>query len=220
MLNSFIKRWLTGLILAGLIFVIIVFTAPIVLTIVIAIFAVGGMWEYNNIVSGKGISREKIEGAIFAAVIPFLFLFGNSQLILAVLAFSILIIFILFLGSIKEDKFDVISVAKVIFGIMYIPFLISHFILLRIIDQGIMWVLFVLVLAFAGDITALYIGKYFGKHKLIPLISPGKTVEGTIGLVFGKYHCLFDFRLFHFPSNFINKNWNSCFCRKHYRTIG
>ncbi len=75
------------------------------------------------------------------------------------------------------------TVAKVIFGFMYIPFLISHFILLRSLDKGVLWVLFVLVLAFAGDIAALYIGKYFGKHKLIPLISPGKTVEGTIGLI-------------------------------------
>lgn len=199
MLNSFIKRWLTGLILAGMIFVIIVFTAPVVLTLVIAIFAVGGIWEYSNIVLDKGISLEKIEGAVIAAVIPFLFLWGNSQLILAVLVFSILIIFILFLGSIKENKFDIMSVAKVIFGIMYIPFLISHFILLRVIDQGVMWVLFVLVLAFAGDITALYIGKYFGKHKLILLISPGKTVEGTIGLVFGSTIACLIFGYFIFP---------------------
>jgi phosphatidate cytidylyltransferase len=62
-----------------------------------------------------------------------------------------------------------------------------------------MWVLFVLVLAFAGDITALYIGKYFGKHKLIPLISPGKTVEGTIGLVFGSTIACLIFGNFLFP---------------------
>ena len=199
MLNSFIKRWLTGLILAGLIFVIIVFTVPVVLTALIALFAIGGIWEYSNIVLGNGISREKIEGAIFAALIPFLFLWGGSQLILAVLAFCILITFILFLGSIKENTFDVINVAKVIFGIMYIPFLISHFILLRMIDNGVMWVLFVLVLAFAGDIIALYVGKYFGKHQLIPLVSPGKTVEGTIGLILGSTVACLIFGYFIFP---------------------
>jgi len=68
---------------------------------------------------------------------------------------------------------------------MYIPFLMSYFISLRMMEKGVLWVLFVLVLAFAGDITALYAGKTFGKHKLIPLISPGKTVEGVIGLVLG-----------------------------------
>jgi phosphatidate cytidylyltransferase len=183
--NSLMKRWLTGLILAAVIFAIIIYCPPVVLTAVIALFAAGGIWEYSSIVFGKGFHKEKIEGMIFAAIIPFVFLMGSSQLVLACIAFCIIASFILFLGSVKETSFDVISVVKVIFGLMYIPFLLSHFILLRKLDQGVFWVLFVLVLAFAGDITALYIGKYFGKHKLIPLVSPGKTVEGTIGLVLG-----------------------------------
>jgi phosphatidate cytidylyltransferase len=58
--------------------------------------------------------------------------------------------------------------------------------------------LFVLVLAFAGDITALYIGKYFGRHKLIPLVSPGKTVEGTIGLILGSTAACMIFGYFFF----------------------
>jgi phosphatidate cytidylyltransferase len=45
----------------------------------------------------------------------------------------------------------------------------------------------------------LYIGKYFGKNKLIPLISPGKTVEGTIGLVFGSTIACLIFGYFIFP---------------------
>jgi phosphatidate cytidylyltransferase len=199
MVNSYVKRWLTGLILASIVFVLIVFGSPVVLTVVIALFAMGGIWEYNNIVLGKGFLIEKIEGTIFAAVIPFVILLGNSQLMIAVLAFCILVTFILFLGSVKETSFDVMTVAKVIFGLMYIPFLLSHFILLRSLDQGVLWVLFVLVLAFSGDITALYIGKYFGKHKLIPLVSPGKSVEGTIGLVLGSTTACLIFGYFSFP---------------------
>lgn len=197
--NSYVKRWLTGLILAAVIFGIIVFGSPVILAAIIALFAVGGIWEYNNIVFGKGFLKEKVEGTIFAAVIPFVMLFGNSQIVLAVLAFCILVTFILFLGSVKEKSFDVMTVAKIIFGLMYIPFLISHLILLRGLDKGVLWVLFVLVLALAGDIVALYVGKYFGRHKLIPLVSPGKTVEGTIGLVLGSTAACLIFSYFSFP---------------------
>ena len=91
------------------------------------------------------------------------------------------------------------TVAKVVFGLMYIPFLISHFILLRSLDKGVLWVLFALVLAFVGDITALYVGKYFGKHKLIAQVSPGKSVEGTIGLVLGSTMACLIFGYFSFP---------------------
>lgn len=199
MTNPLVTRWLTGLILAAVIFVIIVFASPYALAAVIVLAAVGGIWEYNNIVLEKGFLKEKIEGTVFAVVIPLVMLFGTSQLVVAVLAFCILVTSVLFLGSIKETNFDVTVVAKVVFGMMYIPFLISHLILLRGVDKGVLWVLFVLVLAFAGDITALYVGKYFGKHKLSPIISPGKTVEGTIGLILGSTVACLIFSYFSFP---------------------
>lgn len=199
MADNFGKRWLTGLILAAVIFVIIVFASPFALAMVVILVAVAGIWEYNNIVLGKGFLKEKVEGTVFAVIIPLVMFLGTSQLVLAVISFCILATFILFLGAIKETNVDVIVVAKVVFGMMYIPFLISHIILLRGLDKGALWVLFVLVLAFAGDITALYVGKYFGKHKLSPVISPGKTVEGTIGLIWGSTAACLIFGYFCFP---------------------
>jgi phosphatidate cytidylyltransferase len=47
------------------------------------------------------------------------------------------------------------------------------------------WLLFAFLLCWAGDTAALYVGKNFGRHKLAPKISPGKTWEGTLGSVAG-----------------------------------
>jgi phosphatidate cytidylyltransferase len=47
------------------------------------------------------------------------------------------------------------------------------------------WLLFAFLLCWAGDTAALYIGKNFGRHKLAPVISPGKTWEGAIASVIG-----------------------------------
>jgi phosphatidate cytidylyltransferase len=183
--NSFLKRWLTGIILVPVLMIVILFGSKEIFAAVIILFILGGVWEYNNMVFGKGFAIEKIEGLIFAIIIPLFVLLGNNQNLLAVMAFSVLLVFILFVLTIKESNFDVLSVAKVIFGIMYIPFLLSYFISLRMMEKGTLWILFVLILAFVGDIVALYVGKYFGKHKLAPLVSPGKTVEGLAGLVLG-----------------------------------
>ena len=78
-----------------------------------------------------------------------------------------------------------IRAGRVILGILYIPLLMSHFILIRQTPSGVLWIFFILVLAFAGDIAAYYVGRRLGKRKLLPEVSPGKTVEGTIGLVAG-----------------------------------
>lgn len=51
-------------------------------------------------------------------------------------------------------------------------------------ENGLHYVLFVLIVIWATDTGAIFAGKYFGKHKLWPEISPKKTIEGSIGGVF------------------------------------
>jgi phosphatidate cytidylyltransferase len=67
-------------------------------------------------------------------------------------------------------------------------------------EDGIMWVFFILVLAFSGDIAAFYVGKTIGKRKLIPEVSPGKTIEGTVGLFIGSIAGCVLFKVLLYPS--------------------
>ena len=52
---------------------------------------------------------------------------------------------------------------------------------LRRLDDGLAWVFAVLVISWCGDTGGYFAGKYFGKHKLYPLVSPKKTWEGVAG---------------------------------------
>lgn len=47
------------------------------------------------------------------------------------------------------------------------------------------WLLFAMVLSWAGDTAAFYVGRAFGKHKMAPRVSPGKSWEGAAGSVAG-----------------------------------
>jgi phosphatidate cytidylyltransferase len=66
-------------------------------------------------------------------------------------------------------------------GTIYIPLSISYLVFIRRESLGPEWVLFVVCVIFAGDTAAYYTGTYWGKHKLCPAVSPGKTVEGAFG---------------------------------------
>jgi phosphatidate cytidylyltransferase len=74
--------------------------------------------------------------------------------------------------------------------------LLGHFIWLRYLPQGEWWVLWLLLVIFAGDTGAFYAGRALGQRKLYPQVSPGKTWEGAaggvllslaVGLAAGKY---------------------------------
>lgn len=67
------------------------------------------------------------------------------------------------------------------FGFFYVCFLISHVYLTRQYMHGKVFVWLIFLSAFGCDMGAYFTGMAFGKHKLIPQLSPKKTVEGAIG---------------------------------------
>lgn len=71
-----------------------------------------------------------------------------------------------------------------LFGMLYIPLLLSFGLLLRYLPdarQGFWYLLITVLGAYASDTGAYFVGSTMGKRKLAPEISPNKTLEGAIG---------------------------------------
>src|SRR6202045_1844324 len=75
--------------------------------------------------------------------------------------------------------------AQGLFGLIYIAYPLTLIPLLWKQEDGPALVVFLMVCVWAGDIAALYIGRAFGKRKLAPRLSPGKTWEGSIASIAG-----------------------------------
>lgn len=102
------------------------------------------------------------------------------------------LVFVLLAGSFAielrfHDSMDVSQVAWGFFGALVVPYLLLS--LLRIFQMeehhGSVIVLLPLLAAWGADTCALFSGMLFGRHKLAPVVSPKKTVEGAAGGVIG-----------------------------------
>ncbi len=84
----------------------------------------------------------------------------------------------LFFEKIWVSKNDFLMTTKVV---LFVACSYSFFYLIRGLPEGLEILLFSCAIVWCGDIGALVLGKFWGKRKLVPKISPKKTIEGAIG---------------------------------------
>src|SRR5215510_7371335 len=77
------------------------------------------------------------------------------------------------------------NVALTVFGVLYLGLTLSTLSMTRLLPQGQWLIFFLLLVTWASDTGAYYIGTLYGRHPLAPRISPKKTVEGLVGGFFG-----------------------------------
>ncbi len=83
------------------------------------------------------------------------------------------------LAAHTELKIAPVCVAA--FGGIVIPWLLSALVRIRAMESGRYFILIAFILSMVADSAAYFVGRACGKHKLAPIISPKKTVEGAIG---------------------------------------
>ena len=147
----------------------------------VAMIAVGALClrEYFSLT----MEMRPIQRAAHLAV-PALILaahFGSSFNILLVLAASFPVLFAF--GADRHHRDGItMSMGVTLLGVVWIGIPLAHAVLLRDLpDHGAALLIDVLVGTFAADTGAYATGRMFGSHKIAPVISPNKTLEGLLG---------------------------------------
>jgi len=108
----------------------------------------------------------------------------GGGLLLAAVAGCTILVLVGEMARFKQPGTAVASAALSMFAIVYVGLLISFWALLRLHrdnEWGMMALFSMLLIVKMADTGAFATGKMFGRHKLTPVLSPGKTWEGTIG---------------------------------------
>jgi len=178
------KRILTAIVLIALVFAIVFFGQLWMITLFAALVAELAAYEYLQLAN---LSGAKVPLWWMAAATAMVFLVTYAWPIEAQLPVLSALGFILFAvsGFRAPLKRVLIDTSAGLFGLVYIAYTMSLLPLIWNRDDGKPLLVFLMVCVWAGDIAALYIGKNFGKHKLAPKLSPGKTWEGSAASLAG-----------------------------------
>lgn len=179
-----LQRWITGLVILPFL-IFLIYKGGLAFALFLCVIVVLALSEYFKIIFH---SRKKP----LMGVLPVLSMITGVAVILASNKYSTDIVFCIIsfnliacafysFSRFKNDTQVLERITKQVQAVLYIPVLLSFAVLIRNGADGMAWLLFFLGIVFAGDIGALYAGTYLGKHKLCPSVSPGKTIEGSLG---------------------------------------
>lgn len=165
------KRVVTALFLVPIAVYAALFAPPWFLLIVVAIVALLAFREYAAM-------TESFAPLGYVAGILILIAPQHETILLMIL--SALTSMCLMLPA-KDPAKGLTSVSMLAMGIIYVFGSWKTGLLLH--DMNHHWLMFGLMINWVGDTGAYYVGKNFGRHKLAPVVSPGKTWEGAAASV-------------------------------------
>ncbi len=178
------SRFYSSVLMIALISAVIMYDASFLLMVML--LTIGGLYEFFYMIQKKGIPIYSYFGIIIGLLIPIsiywrMELTRNLELLFIVLAFLSVII----LQFARKDNTNaVVGLSTTMFGIFYVSWLFSFVIKVRFLVpglEGVKLLVFILLVTKMGDIGALLVGSRYGKHPLLPRVSPKKSVEGCLG---------------------------------------
>jgi phosphatidate cytidylyltransferase len=166
------------------------------------VLAAAGLAEFYALVEKRGLVCFKgwgIFGGVLLMAGTFLKLnghFGTQGSPARVNDFETVFLILFVLGLCLRQLFSrtpaagITAIATTLFGLMYVPWLLNFIQKIQFFpfhapfeDTGKLYVLYFILVTKFSDMGAYLAGSAFGRHKMIPRISPGKTWEGFAGAI-------------------------------------
>lgn len=199
---DFVKRTITAVVLLALILSLLQWASPLVFFLFLQLIILACLIEFYGLIQRKNLKVHPWLGLLAAELIGLAFLWPEKfslshALVLIWLMFTAY--FLIYTKSIDKVIIFPPSVALTFFAPLYIAFPLNFFFWLRS-EYGPTVIYFFFMIIFLGDTGAYLIGRYFGRHRLVPMASPKKTVEGAVaGLGWAMIGAFFG-RLFFWPT--------------------
>ncbi len=181
----FKTRLISGIVLVALALLTII-TGGWVLyftVLLLSLIGAGELYKAMEVRPEKGFSSLEIAG--YAGIILFYIslVIADGAYTLGALMASIILIMFVYVFS--YPKYHAHQIMAAFFGIAYVAVMLSCVYQTRMLEGGFFHVWLIFLCSWGCDTCAYCAGKLFGKHKMAPVLSPKKSVEGAVGGVVG-----------------------------------
>lgn len=194
----FFVRVGSGIILILILLCSIIFSVEL-LGLFCGVVSLIGLYEFYNLRKLQ-LSLEAIVSYIATIAYYISLVFFMDKYTIVILPVSLIIMGIVYVIKYSDRVPE--NVMHIIFGFVYITIMFSFLIRIRMLNMGdvVIWIVF--LSSWGTDSLAYVSGRLFGKHKLAPVLSPKKSIEGAIGGVLGSmlltYIFVFIFEKLHY----------------------
>lgn len=175
--KSFLTRTISGALLIILVLVTFILGGDILLGFTFLISIIG-LYEISKIMNIEHKALG-IAGYIATIIYYFMMRFGFEKYLMAFLVLYLMSLLIIFV--IKFPKFKTDQVLIALFGMIYVVIMLSYIYRIRVMESGGYLVWLIVLCSWGCDTFAYLVGMTIGKHKLAPVLSPKKSIEGSIG---------------------------------------
>lgn len=183
---SLAKRAATTVVAVPL-FVLLVLWGPFwVFQLFILAMVAAAVWELTRLFAHAGTPAYARLGVVTTVAVAASFMSPWSPLNLAIhplVVATAAVVVVLSAPVVLGERPMIEPVARTLLGIFYIGWFLGHAIWLHRIADGPDLILFLVGVTWIGESAAYLVGSTMGRHKLAPLISPNKTVEGAVAQV-------------------------------------
>lgn len=173
-------RVISAVVLLPVLALIVLVAPPIVATIVLGLLLMIGEYE---LLYSTGLVRH-VRMVLYSAAMAFgISVWSYLGAVPAWGMLAVLVFWLLLFAELMADhvKVSIEMVTACFFAGAVVPYLLTSLVRILTMTNGRYLIPVPFVLAFSSDAGAYFAGLRFGKHKLAPVVSPNKTVEGLIG---------------------------------------
>lgn len=177
----FTKRLLSGIILV-ILAIIIVGSGGTLLYVTTALISLIGLFELYRVMK---IEKNMLGMVGYLTAVSYygLVWFDGQKYVTLMAIAALMMLMSLYVFTFPKYRTEEVAVA--FFGVFYVAVMLSYLYQVRAMTDGIYMVWLIVISSWGCDTSAYCVGMLLGKHKLAPVLSPKKSIEGAVGGVAG-----------------------------------